>query len=87
MVNSTLLDHRSFCGAVERFDPGPWTTHFNQFPPREPEDTMTQIEGMARVIRNEDSYKRDSELHELLDDAMIMMWAFKTVPGFGVLKE
>jgi hypothetical protein len=33
---------------------------------------------MADVIRNEESYKMDNELHGLPDAAMVMLWAFKT---------
>ncbi|CAA9958152.1 hypothetical protein PTMSG1_01724 [Pyrenophora teres f. maculata] len=78
--NLTMLDYRVLADAVERFDPGPWKTHFDQFPAREPEDAATQIRGMAEIIRNEDSYKNNVELHRLPDDLMIMLWAF-TVSG------
>lgn len=87
MQHLTILDHRALADAVERFDPGPWTTHFDQFPKVLPEDPATQLKGMANVIRNEESYRGDSELHMLPDDAMIILWAFKTAPGVHVLDD
>jgi hypothetical protein len=82
----TTLEYRSLADAVELFDPGPWTTHFNPIEP-EPEDADTQIRGMAKVIRNEDSYKDDGELHRLPDELMILLWAFKTSKGVQVINE
>lgn len=87
MKNLSVLDYRNLADAVQRFDPGPWTTHFDQFPNPEPEDPKAQIEGMAAVIRNEASYKSDTELHNLPDEVMIMLWAFKVSPGVEVVKE
>ncbi|EDU40050.1 hypothetical protein PtrSN002B_002407 [Pyrenophora tritici-repentis] len=78
--NPTILDYRVLADAVERFDPGPWKAHFDPFPAREPEDTATQIRGMADIIRNEDSYRDNVELHHLPDHLMIILWAF-TVSG------
>lgn len=86
MQNPTLLDYRTLTDAVEHFDPGPWTTHFDP-PEPESEDAETQIRGMAEVIRNEDSYKNDQELHNLPDELMIILWAFKTSKGVRVVKE
>lgn len=83
----TVLDYRRLADAVERFDPGPWTTHFNPFPTPPPEESDTQISGMADVIRNEDSYKDDVELHGLPDSAMIVLWAFKTSPAVEVITQ
>ncbi|KAH6848455.1 hypothetical protein BKA58DRAFT_348979 [Alternaria rosae] len=86
MQNLTVLDYRTLTDAVERFDPSPWTTHF--VPPEpEPEDAATQMRGMATVIRNEDSYKQDPELHGLPDDLMMMLWAFKTSENIQVINE
>ncbi|KAI4681347.1 uncharacterized protein J4E84_007583 [Alternaria hordeiaustralica] len=86
MQNLTVLDYRTLADAVEQFDPGPWTTHF--VPPEpEPEDAATQMRGMAAVIRNEDSYKQDAELHGLPDDLMMMLWAFKTSDNVQVINE
>lgn len=86
MQNLTVLDYRTLADAVEHFDPGPWTTHF--VPPEpEPEDAATQMRGMAAVIRNEDSYKQDPELHGLPDDLMMMLWAFKTSENVQVINE
>ncbi|KAH7345875.1 hypothetical protein BKA66DRAFT_576870 [Pyrenochaeta sp. MPI-SDFR-AT-0127] len=87
MKNLTELDYRSLADAVERFDPGPWTTHFNLFPRTEPEEPAAQIEGMAAVIRDEASYKSDPELHVLPDEVMIMLWAFKVSPNVEVVEE
>lgn len=87
MESLTVVDYRTFTDAVNRFDPGPWTTHFDQFPEPEPEDPQTQIQGIAELIRNEDSYKNAPELHGLPDDTMIMLWAFKTSPGVEVIEE
>ncbi|KAF7672676.1 hypothetical protein GT037_009177 [Alternaria burnsii] len=87
MQNLTMLDYRMLAEAVEEFDPGPWTTHFDLHPEPEVEDAETQIRGMAEVIRNEDSYKMDKELHNLPDEFMIMLWAFKTSDKVRVIKE
>ncbi|CAO2649645.1 Nn.00g070300.m01.CDS01 [Neocucurbitaria sp. VM-36] len=86
MDRLTALDYRNLAEAVERFDPGPWTTHFNQFREAAPEDPEEQIRGMAEVIRNEDSYKNDTQLHGLSDDTMIMLWALKTSAGAEVIE-
>lgn len=83
----TILDYRILTDAVSQFDPGPWTAHFDQFPEAEPEDAQTQIAGIAKVIRNEDSYKNDVTLHGLRDDCMIMLWALKTSAGVEVVDE
>ncbi|KAG9195852.1 hypothetical protein G6011_00973 [Alternaria panax] len=83
----TALDYRTLTDAVEMFDPGPWTTHFDLHPEPEPEDAETQIKGMAEVIRNEDSYKMDDELHNLPDEFMIILWAFKTSGKVQVINE
>ncbi|RYN46784.1 hypothetical protein AA0118_g12401 [Alternaria tenuissima] len=87
MQNLTVLDYRMLAEAVEKFDPGPWTTHFDLHPEPEVEDAETQIRGMAEVIRNEDSYKTDKELHNLPDEFMIMLWAFKTSNKVRVINE
>jgi hypothetical protein len=86
MQNPTVLDYRTLADAVERFDPGPWTTHFVP-PDPEPEDAATQIRGMAEVIRNEDSYRDDPELHSLPDELMMILWAFKTSDNVQVIDE
>ncbi|KAJ6198550.1 hypothetical protein J3E72DRAFT_374549 [Bipolaris maydis] len=83
--NLTMLDYRILADIVEQFDPGPWTTHFDPYPEREPEDPQVQIAGIAEVIRNEDSYKDDSELHGLPDEYMIILWAFKTSDNVEVI--
>lgn len=82
-----MLNYRAWADEVQRRDPGPWTTHFDQFPEPRPEDPETQVRGMARVIRNEESYRDDVELHGLPDDFMIMLWAFKTSSFVDVIKE
>ena len=83
----TVLDYGVLTDAVEQFDPGPWTVHFDQFPEAEPEDPMTQIAGMAEVIRGEDSYKNDVKLHGLQDEHLVMLWALKTCKGIKVVDE
>jgi hypothetical protein len=88
MQNLTILDYRTLTDAVERFDPGPWTTHF--VPPEpEPqlEDAETQIRGMADIIRNEDSYRHDPGLHNLPDHFMMILWALKTSDSVQVVNE
>ncbi|CAN9382878.1 unnamed protein product [Alternaria alternata] len=87
MQNLTMLDYRILTEAVNKFDPGPWTTHFETHPEPEVEDAETQIRGIAEVIRNEDSYKMDKELHNLSDEFMIMLWAFKTSDKVRVIDE
>jgi hypothetical protein len=85
--NLTTLDYRALADSVARFDPGPWTTH--QGPPLKPgpEDQLEQIRGIAEVIRNESSYEEDAQLHCLPDEAMIMLWAFKTSPDVEIVCE
>ncbi|KAH7074563.1 hypothetical protein BKA63DRAFT_470885 [Paraphoma chrysanthemicola] len=84
-TNLSVLDYRKFSELTERFDPGPWTTH--EVPAVSPsEDSEIAILGMADVIRNELSYKGDTELHPLPDAAMIMLWAFKTSPNIEILE-
>ncbi|KAH7386932.1 hypothetical protein DE146DRAFT_635705 [Phaeosphaeria sp. MPI-PUGE-AT-0046c] len=87
MENLTILDYRKFAESVELFDPGPWTTHQGPPPEPDPETAEEQIQGMAEVIRNEDSYKNDASLHSLPDEAMIMLWAFKTSPNVQLVDE
>ncbi|KAH8632747.1 hypothetical protein IG631_11381 [Alternaria alternata] len=87
MQNLTMLDYRILAEAVNRFDPGPWTTHFETHLEPEVEDAETQIRGIAEIIRNEDSYKMDKELHNLSDEFMIMLWAFKTSDKVHVIDE
>lgn len=83
----TFLDYRRIADAVEYFDPGPWTTHFDPYPTPPPEDPEAQIIGMADVIRNEESYKNDEELHSLPDSMMVLLWALRSLPGVKVLRE
>ncbi|RYO15457.1 hypothetical protein AA0111_g11692 [Alternaria arborescens] len=87
MQNLTMLDYRILAEAVNKFDPGPWTTHFETHPQPEVEDVETQIRGIAEVIRNEDSYKMDKELHNLSDEFMIMLWGFKTSDKVRVIDQ
>jgi hypothetical protein len=87
MQNLTMLDYRILAEAVNKFDPGPWTTHFETHPEPEVEDAETQIRGIAEVIRNEDSYKMDKELHNLSDEFMIMLWESKTSDKVHVIDE
>jgi hypothetical protein len=85
--NLTVLDYRALAESAALFDPGPWTTHQGPPPQPGPEDRLEQIRGMAEVIRNESSYKEDAQLHSLPDEAMIMLWAFKTSPNVEVVCE
>ncbi|KAL6708242.1 hypothetical protein ACN47E_003426 [Coniothyrium glycines] len=74
----TALDYRSLADAVTRFDPGPWTTHFDQFPaPAETEADDAQIRGMADVVRNEEGCKEDARLRGLSDEALLLAWGFR----------
>jgi hypothetical protein len=78
IANPTVIDLRTLCDAVAHFDPTPAkTTHFNQFPTPPLEDAQTQIEGMAEMIRNEQSYKDNPELAGLPDGVMVFMWAMR----------
>jgi hypothetical protein len=87
MKNLNVLDYRILADSVQRFDPGPWTTH--QGPPREPEleEPRDQIRGMADVIRNEETYQTDTDLHSLPDELMIMAWAMKTASNLEIIYE
>ncbi|KAL5121769.1 hypothetical protein ACEQ8H_000456 [Pleosporales sp. CAS-2024a] len=85
----TVLDYRNLADSVQRFDPGPWTTH--QGPPpaaSEPEDAAMQIQEMAAIIRNEDTYKAKPELHSLPDEFMIVAWALQmNTPDIEIICE
>jgi hypothetical protein len=85
--NLTVLDYYNLAEQVEYNDPGPWTTHWDPNPSPPPEDPLEEIQGMAEVIRNEESYKNDSSLHELPDELMILLWALKTSPSVQVLEQ
>jgi hypothetical protein len=87
MENLTFLDYRTLADCARYHDPGPWTDH--QGPPREParEDPEIQLQGMADVIRNEECYKNDTELHSLPNDFMITLWALKTGSDTEVVCE
>jgi hypothetical protein len=83
----TILDYRNFADRVQRFDPGPWTTHQSVAPVPEPEETLNQLRGMADLIRNENDYTSDTALHSLPDDFMILAWAMKSFPGYELSHE
>jgi hypothetical protein len=87
MKNLTVLDYRIFADSVEQLDPGPWTTHQGLAPEPEPEDPEAEIQGMAEIIRNEDTYMNDSNLHSLPDALMITLWALSTSPNSEVVYE
>jgi hypothetical protein len=78
MENLTILDYRNLADSVERFDPGPWTTHQGPPPEPEPEDPAVRTREMAAVIRNEESYRNNPALHLLPDDIMITFWGLTT---------
>jgi hypothetical protein len=78
LTNPTALDLRTLSDAVTQFDPTPAkTSHFNQFPTPPPEGAEAQIKGMADIIRDEHSYKENSELAGLPDDVMVFIWALR----------
>lgn len=87
MKHLTMLDYRNLAEAIQRFDPGPWTTHQGPPPDPEPESAEDQIHGVAEVIRNEDSYKNDPALHSLPDDMMVLLWGLKISPNVKVVEE
>ncbi|KAF2823895.1 hypothetical protein CC86DRAFT_61590 [Ophiobolus disseminans] len=76
----TMLDYRNFADSVERFDPGPWTTHEPPQLQKEPEDPLLEIQGIAEFIRDQDTYKDDAALYALPNDLLILQWAFQTSP-------
>jgi hypothetical protein len=82
----TILDYRQLTEAVERFDPGPWTTHVGLSEKAEPDDPISQVQGMAEVIRNLDTTAEDPELRTLDDQFTVLLWAFKTSGSVQVLK-
>jgi hypothetical protein len=84
--NLTSLDYRKFFELTEQFDPGPRATHQTPLEAA-PDDPEIAILGMADVIRNEYSYKRDPELHSLPDATMILLWAFKATPTMELIRE
>jgi hypothetical protein len=88
--NLTMLDYRILADSVLRLDPGPWTTHQGPPPepePEEPEEPETEIQRMAEIIRNEDTYMNDPDLHSLPDALMITLWALKTSSNVEVVYE
>ncbi|KAF2639026.1 hypothetical protein P280DRAFT_508717 [Massarina eburnea CBS 473.64] len=46
-----------------------------------PESLNDRFKGMAEIVRNEMSYKKDDDLHGLSDQSMVMAWALKQVGG------
>jgi hypothetical protein len=87
MENLTFLDYRAFADCAQYHDPGPWTDHQGPPPEPAPENTEDQLRGMAAIIRNEDCYKNDPELHALPDDFMITLWALKNCSTTEVVCE
>jgi hypothetical protein len=87
MENLTFLDHRTLADCVQHLDPGPWTTHQGPPPEPEPEDPDVQIRAMANIIRNEESYQSNAELHSLSDEFMVLAWAMMTSPNTEVWDE
>lgn len=83
--NLTTSELQRLADDVNKFDPGPWTTHFG--PPQEvAEDTETQVQGLAEVIRNLDATAEDLELQELDDQSTILLWALKSIGKVHILE-
>lgn len=75
---------RRLADDVDKFDPGPWTTHFE--PQQEvEEDGQTQLLGMVDVIRNFDATANDPELQGLDEQCIVLLWALKSIGEVEVL--
>jgi hypothetical protein len=62
----------------EKFDPEPWREHHVRPPPLpETETAREKIPGLADIVRREDSYKNDPDLHGLPDEVLVLVWALK----------
>lgn len=64
--------------SVQRFDPEQWREHRATPPTPKLEDYATKTGEMAAIIRNDESYKMDPNLHNLSDDTLLFCWAMKS---------
>ena len=72
---------------VERNDPGEWHTHWNNDSEPDPEAPLEErIKGMAALVKADDSFLNDPDLHNLPDDAMLLLWAAKTSEGARIIQ-
>ncbi|KAF1933624.1 uncharacterized protein M421DRAFT_1008 [Didymella exigua CBS 183.55] len=82
----TTAELKRLADDVERFDPGPWATHYG--PQQElVEDIGTHFKGIAEAIRNLDTTADDLELQGLEDRFTVLLWAFKSVGKVQVLES
>jgi hypothetical protein len=81
-----MLDYRSLAASVRLFDPGPWTTHEAHPIEPEQEDPVLVMKDVAKIIRNEATYKEDDRLQALPDDLMVLQWAFQTSPNVEMIE-
>jgi hypothetical protein len=75
-----VYQEREIADAVTLFDPEKWRMHQNPAPPPPLEATATVYKGLAEIVRNEESYKHDPDLHGLEDDALVILWSLKSLP-------
>ena len=83
----TVAEYRTLAENVQRFDPGPWTTHVGR--PREvmPVEAKLQLQGMADIIRNLDETLMDPALQTLDDQLAVLLWALTTSSQVEELKR
>ncbi|KZM27098.1 hypothetical protein ST47_g1758 [Ascochyta rabiei] len=74
----SVLEYRELAASVQRFDPGPWTTHVG--PPIEVEldDPHTQVQVMAEIIRNLNTNAENPILQTQNDQLMSLFWALSS---------
>ncbi|PSN70929.1 hypothetical protein BS50DRAFT_630982 [Corynespora cassiicola Philippines] len=72
-----VLQIRDYLDATKRNDPGPWTTHrsLQQLQVPELENYSTVLDGMLNIIKNEEDYKSNPNLHDASDDMLPIFYA------------
>ncbi|KAF2115081.1 hypothetical protein BDV96DRAFT_646930 [Lophiotrema nucula] len=78
-----VLELEDIAKAVECFDPEQWREHHNHPPSPPPEDPEVIWKGMADIVRNQDSYKNDTELNDLdlSDEEVVLLFVLRTTEG------
>ncbi|KAJ4353973.1 uncharacterized protein N0V89_005705 [Didymosphaeria variabile] len=69
---------------VERLDPEQWRKHENPPVLPEPGPIHKVLPGLNKIIKEEASYQNDPVLHEVSDQCLPIMWAFRNAPKVGV---
>ncbi|KAF2630464.1 hypothetical protein BU25DRAFT_484597 [Macroventuria anomochaeta] len=82
----TAFRLRELVENVERFDPGPWTTHVGLPQQLVEDDSKTQVQGMTKIIRNLDATTKDPELQVFDDQFTVLLRALKSPGNVQIIK-